>query len=114
MMTTTFNPLAMPLNNTSTEGLQRFRLTNWDWFQEWYDKLGADEYWAYDNYVWKQIENLRPHSRYNIELIPEDRQELFIKLACEYIIENGGIDESGICFSSDWKYLIRTKPWKNQ
>lgn len=92
------------------QGLEQYRLTNdWSWFQRYYQKMGSEAYWDFTERVYRCIENLSPFHRYDLRSISEENQELFIKIACEYIQEHNGIDACGVQFSNDWTFLIRTK-----
>jgi len=95
-----------------TQGLERYRLTNdWSWFQRYYQKMGSEAYWEFTNRVYNAIESLSPFCRYDLTRISEENQELFIKIACEYIQEHNGIDACGVQFSNDWTFLYRTKEY---
>jgi hypothetical protein len=113
MTNTTFNSFQNTSNATTVPsgaiGLERYCLNDWGWFHRYYEQMGADAYWDFTTRVYKAIENLRPQCRYDLTKISEENQELFVKIACEYILEHGGIDNCGVKFSDDWTYLYRTK-----
>lgn len=89
--------------------LSQSRLNDWTWVDRYYNDLGKEEFWDYLNKVWNAIEKLLPHQYYVIRTIPVDRQDLFVKFSCLYIIDHGGCEKCGVQFSSDYSRIIRYK-----
>lgn len=89
--------------------LANYRTTSYEYYYELRKKLGSIEFNELRNKINKRIEDLEPGRRYDLFLLPEDKEEAFVKFACYYIIEHGGIDTCGLRFSDDWRYLIKSK-----
>jgi len=102
------HPLSI-LRTCDITGLERYRLTDWSWFDRYYNKLGSEAYWAFTNKVYSTIDGLQLGHKYNLMNISDGNKELFVKIACEYIIDHGGADVCGVEFSNDWKFLLKTK-----
>jgi hypothetical protein len=90
--------------------MSNYKITDWEWVDRLMAEVGIDEFWDYLEKVWDAIDNLYPKQHYNIETkIPPERQELFIKFGCLYILDHGGCEVSGIQFSEDYTKIIRYK-----
>ena len=102
------HPLSI-LRTCDITGLERYKFTDWSWFDKYYNLLGLEAYWAFTNKVYFTIDGLQLGHKYNLMNISDENKELFVKVACEYIMEHGGADVCGVEFSNDWKYLFKTK-----
>ena len=92
--------------------LQQYKISNWEWVEPTLQNIGREDFWEYLNKVWNAIEKLCPKQYYNIETsVPPERQELFIKFGCLYIIDHGGCDACGIQFSDDFTKITRYKTY---
>lgn len=92
-----------------TTHLAAYRTYSYDWYFELLEKMGKEAFEELRDKIYRSIELLLPGKRYNILMMAENMQEPFVRFACYWIMEHGGIDECKIEFSSDWKYLINRK-----
>lgn len=88
-----------------------YRTTSYDYLNELIGKLGPTEVKNRLMRIYRSIDNLEPGRKYDLFLLPQDREEEYVKFACYYIIDMGGIDVCGVRFSNDWRYLERTKEY---
>lgn len=86
--------------------LSHFRLDDRsDWVDRYYDSLGQRGFQDYRMKVYNALSKLRKGHFYNVLDIEEEKQELFIKFCCEYILHYDG----DIYFDEDF-----TKVWRNK
>ena len=95
------------------EGLRRFRLDtgDWSWVDTWIARLGTDAFFAYYNWVYGALLRLPVGRFYDITKIQPDRQELFVKFACEFIIYGRRTD---YLFSDDFTRIERKEPYNEE
>jgi hypothetical protein len=93
------------LETCDITGLERYRLTDYTWFNRFYSKLGHEHFWDFFNRVYDSIDLLEPGKKYDLMNVTKGNQELFVKIACMYINDFG----NGVEFSHDWKYLLKKK-----
>ena len=86
--------------------LANYRTNTYKWYDEHF-KLHGNELLEKQNEIYKLIDQLQPGRRYDLFSIPKANQEYFVRFACYYITEHGGMDASGVYFSNDWRYLHR-------
>lgn len=93
------------------EGFSRYRLDtgDWSWVSEWIDRIGSEAFFAYYNWVYGALLSLPVGRYYDITKIPADRQELFVKFACEFIIYGRRTD---YLFSDDFTRIERKEPYE--
>lgn len=92
--------------------LSQYKIQDWQWVDKTIAEVGKDDFWSFMNKVWSAIEKLCPAQFYNIEKsVPKERQELFIKFGCLYILDHGGCDACGIQFSEDYTKITRYKTY---
>ena len=88
--------------------LRKYRLAD-DEHGAWIDKtikaMGYDEYRQFRDRVWNACKVLKPGKFYDVRDIPEDKQELFIKICCIYIQTH-----PEVVFSDDYSRLEKEEP----
>ena len=81
--------------------LSQYRLTaSMEWVDRYIAALGLQEFANYQEKVYHALQILRPGKHYDlVRDVPEDKQELFIKLCCMYMIS---VDPYNLNFSEDF------------
>ncbi|MCQ2128308.1 MAG: hypothetical protein MJZ08_02600 [Bacteroidaceae bacterium] len=83
--------------------LSKYRPHNYDWVNEYIDKLGIDKFQQIDNWTCNVLKQLEPGRYYDIQKnIPEQHQDLFIKLCADYVINH-----DDYLFSDDYTKIKR-------
>jgi len=88
------------MENQSKTDLSGYALTNQlEWIDRYCEQLGNKGLDDYHKQVFGALEQLRPGRHYDIaRSVPQDKQELFIKLSCMYIRDIDG----SIIFDDDY------------
>lgn len=86
--------------------LEKFRTNDYVWYFDQITEVGNDFFKLRDK-IYMRIDALEVGRRYDLFALQEKDQENFVRLACYYIIEHGGIQACGVEFSNDWRYLHR-------
>lgn len=71
------------------KNLSQYRLTDLSELQPFKEKMGEREFYKLAFAIYKRLFTMRPGESYNIlkKVVPEN-QEVFIKIACCYIIDH--------------------------
>jgi len=87
--------------------LRKYRLTDdTEWIDRYAEKIGFQGIYDYKDKVDKALDSLKKGRYYNIAKdVPDDMQELFVKLCCMHIRD---IDHD-IIMSDDYSLVERTK-----
>ena len=71
------------------ENLSEFKMTSYDWYEEYELKMGEQNLRDYVNKVWKGLLELKLGESLDvIENVQPERYDLFIKIGCLFIQEN--------------------------
>ena len=85
------------------------RLENWDWVDKYIEIHGWEEYINFTNKVYNRLVNLQPGKKFDItEKVSEKNRDFFIKIACQFILEQLEMFKDGnYHFSDDYTKIIR-------
>lgn len=71
--------------------LSRYRLTDFSQLDSFKEKMGEKQYFRYAFSVYRQLARLEPGKKFNIvKYVKEINLELFVKIACAYMIDFPG------------------------
>lgn len=71
--------------------LSEYRLADLSHLVPFKEKMGEEKYFKYAISVYKQLARLDPGDKFNIpRYVKEKNQELFIKIACAYVVDFPG------------------------
>ena len=83
----------------------QYRLTNWDWTDQYKKSMGETEYFAYKDKVVSLLDTLQPGYFYDIENnVSTENIDLFMKICCMWILTNPNYD-----LSRDYTKIRRRK-----
>ena len=83
----------------------QYRLTNWDWTDQYKKSMGETAYFAYKDKVVALLDALQPGYFYDIENnVSSQNIDLFIKICCMWISTNSNYD-----LSRDYTKIRRRK-----
>ena len=86
------------------ETLERYRLNDMSQLDRYLEKSRINEYFEYKNKIFVALDNFKIGHCYNIQKqVPKDKQDLFIKICCLYILQH----YKEYIFSDDYSLIER-------